>query len=190
MDVALIRDGIAARMASPLPTEAGLFLNYAGGVAATLGIGTVAALLLWFRGRVRRAVLFAAVVLGGRLLIEAIKLIVHRARPALDPHPVLTHSLSFPSVHAGNSMIAFLALALFFAPAARRGGFVLLAVLASLVIGSSRSLIGVHWPSDVLAGWSIGAAWILATWPIASRLTSDKAEHDVVGGHRPVLGEE
>ncbi len=183
IDVALIRDGMAARAMSPVPTEIGIVLNLVGGVAATLGAASVGAILLWFRGHVRRAVVFGGMVVGGRLLVEAIKLAVHRARPNLDPHPVPIHSLSFPSAHAANSMIAFVALALFFAPRARRGTFVALAVIASLAVGASRSLIGVHWPSDVIAGWCIGAAWLLALWPVAQRLAREP-QHDVVGRHR------
>lgn len=187
VDVALIRDGIAARAASPVPLEIGLFLNYAGGVAATLGVGAVGTLLLLRRGERRSALAFAAIIFVGRLLVEALKLLVHRARPALDPHPVVTHSLSFPSAHAANSMIALSALALFFAPPSRRTQALAAAVLASLAIGASRSLIGVHWPSDVAAGWAIGAAWVVVCWPLAERLSADEAQHDIVGGHRDAL---
>lgn len=187
IDVALIRDGIAARAASPLPTEAGQFLNYAGGAPVTVSLGVVVSVVLWLRGQARRAIAVVAIVFLGRLLVEGIKLAVDRARPALDPHPVITHSLSFPSAHAANSMIVFPLLALLFAPVARRAPWIMAGVGASLVIGASRSLIGVHWPSDVIAGWSIGAAWLLATWPLAQRLAPGEPQHDVVGRHRPPL---
>ncbi len=184
IDVALIRDGIAERAASPVPVEAGLFLNYAGGVAATIGLGLVAAIVLWRRNQTRLAITVVSIALIGRLLVEFVKLTVHRARPALDTHPVVTHSLSFPSAHAANSMIVFPMLALVFAPAGRRAPWVALGILTSLVIGASRSLIGVHWPSDVVAGWAIGAAWLIATWPLAARLAPLEAQHDIVGRHR------
>ena len=189
-DVALIRAGIAARAASPLPTEAGVVLNYAGGAPATIGLGVAAALLLWRRHGARLALVAAAIMLGGRLLIEAIKLAVHRARPALDAHPVTLHSLSFPSAHAANSMIVFPLLALLFAPRGRRAPSILLGVVISLIVGASRSLIGVHWPSDVIAGWAIGGAWLVATWPLAARLLAIEAQHDVVGGQRAPVGEQ
>ena len=189
VDVALIRDGIAARAASQVPLEIGLFLNYAGGVAATLGVGVAGTLVLLHRGEHRRALAFGAIVIVGRLMVEVIKLLVHRARPALDPHPVVVHSLSFPSAHAANSMIAFTALALFFAPRSSRTMALAVAVIASLLIGASRSLIGVHWPSDVIAGWAIGAAWVASCGPMAQRLSAAEAQHDVVGRHRDALGE-
>ena len=189
IDVALIRDGISVRASSPLPTEAGLFLNYAGGVVATIGLGLIAAILLWRRDQPRLAFTIVAIALVGRLLVEMVKLSVRRARPALDAHPVTLHSLSFPSGHAANSMIVFPLLALVFAPSGHRVPWVALGVFTSLIIGASRSLIGVHWPSDVVAGWAIGAAWLIATWPLAARLVPVEPQHDVVGGHRSAVGE-
>ena len=187
VDVALIREGIAARAAGPFATDIGLVLNYVGGAPVTLLTALGGTVALWWGGKHRRAIAFATVLLGGRLLVEAIKLLVHRARPALDPHPVLTHSLSFPSAHAANSMIVFPAIALFFLPAFRRGGALFAAVSASLLIGASRVLLGVHWPSDVVAGWAVGAAWLNIAWAFAQRLAPDEAQHDVVGGHRPAF---
>ena len=190
IDDMLIRDGIAARAASPLATSIGLTLNIVGGVAATIGLMVIAALVLWRRHRSGDAIRLAAFVLGGRLVVEAIKQLVHRARPALDPHPVTTHSLSFPSAHAANSMIVFCALAMIFASRSTRRLWILAAITASLIIGASRSLLGVHWPSDVVAGWAIGGAWLLLWWPVIERLAANQAQHDVVGRHRPARHED
>ena len=190
VDVALIRDGISARTASPFPTEAGLVLNTVGGAPATISLLVIGAAMLYFRGNRRSAAWFAGIVIVGRVLVEAIKLTVQRARPALDPHPVVTHSLSFPSAHAANSMIVFPALVLFFVRPVHRPGVMAVAVLASLVIGASRPLLGVHWPSDVVAGWAIGAAWLTLAWSIAERSVSDQLHHDIVGRHRPATVEE
>ena len=190
IDVALIRDGISARAASPFPTEAGLFLNYVGGAPATISLLVIGAAMLYFRGNRRGAAWFAGIVVVGRVLVEAIKLAVNRARPALDPHPVVTHSLSFPSAHAANSMIVFPALVLFFVRPAHRPVAMIGAVCASLIIGASRPLLGVHWPSDVFAGWAIGAAWLTLSWSIAERSVSDQLHHHIVGGHRPAIIEE
>ena len=190
IDVALIRDGISARAESPFPAEAGLFLNYVGGAPATISLLVIGAVTLYFRGNRRGAAWFAGTVIVGRVVVEAIKLGVHRARPTLDPHPVVTHSLSFPSAHAANSMIVFPALVLFFVRPAHRPVAMVVAVLASLVVGASRPLLGVHWPSDVVAGWAIGAAWLTLAWSIAERSVSDQLHHDIVGGHRPAIVEE
>lgn len=190
LDGALIREGIAARQGSAWPTEAGLFLNYAGGAPATLGLGLVATLLLYFRGHPRAAAWLVGIAGTGRLVIEGVKLLVQRARPALDPHPVLTHSLSFPSAHAANSMIVFPALVLFLVAPGKRAVPMTIAIFASLIVGASRPLLGVHWPSDVVAGWALGGAWLLATWPIARASVSSQLHHDIVGGHRAALVEE
>ena len=187
IDVMLIRDGITARATSSLPTTIGWFLNTVGGVFATIGLRVIAALLLWRRGRSGDSLRLAGLILGGRLVVEATKQLVHRPRPALDPHPVTLHSLSFPSAHAANSMIVFCALVLVFAPRATRHLWIVAAVTASLLIGASRTLLGVHWPSDVVAGWAIGGAWLLLWSPMIDRLATNQAQHDVVGGHRPSL---
>ena len=190
LDVALIREGMAARNASPWPTEAGVFLNYAGGAPATLGLGLAASVLLYFRGHPRAAVWLVGIVAIGRLLVEGVKIAVYRARPAFDPHPVLTHSMSFPSAHAANSMIVFPALVLFFVPPGKRAVPMIIAISFSLIVGASRPLLGVHWPSDVVAGWAVGGAWLLAAWPIARASVSRQLHHDVVGGHRAALLED
>lgn len=184
IDIGLLRDGIALRAASPAATDVGRVLNVVGGAEATIGAALGAAMVLWLRRRRHAAAAMTAMIIGGRLLIEAVKYGVHRTRPALDAHPVVVRSLSFPSAHAGNSMVAFCALALFLAPVGRRTTALLAAVLASLIVGCSRPLLGVHYPSDVVAGWSLAGAWLLATWPFARRLLAREPEHDVVGGHR------
>ena len=183
VDVALVRAGVALRGDTDLATTAGLILNVAGGASAMIGLAVGAMLIMWFAGRRRDVMVLAATLIGGRLLIEAIKILVRRARPALDVHPVVTHSLSFPSAHAGSSMIVFGALALAFASPRHRIPALTTAVGASLLVGASRPLLGVHWPSDVIAGWAIGVAWLLLWWP-ALRLAADEPQHDVVGGHR------
>lgn len=169
-DVELVRDGIAVRAEYPLATSIGLILNIVGGAPATIGL-TVGAFLFAVRARMWRAGgQLVAILLGGRFLIEILKLLVRRARPALDVHPVTTHSLSFPSAHAANSMIVFGALALVFAAPRHRAAAVAIAVVASLVVGTSRPLLGVHWPSDVIAGWALGGAWLLLWSPVLVRL--------------------
>ena len=80
----------------------------------------------------------SAIVLGGRLMVEILKQSIGRPRPDLELHAVTVHSLSFPSGHAANSMIAFVAIALFCAPERRREAAVTLAIAASLVVGATR----------------------------------------------------
>lgn len=127
-----------------------------------------AAYLAW-RKRVAAAIALVAVTLGGRLVIEVAKLVIDRPRPVVGPYPVYVTSTSFPSGHAGNTMITYLALALFLAPRERRKRVLIVAFTGSLVVGSTRPLLGVHWPTDVIGGWAFGALWVLAAYLLARR---------------------
>lgn len=122
--------------------------------------------LLLVRRDPRRALVLALIVLGGRLLIEIVKDLTVRVRPPLDPG-LLVHGWSFPSAHAGNSTITLVALALLLARSEARRPAVIAAAVLSFVIGCTRLWLGVHWPSDVAAGWLIGAGWLALTVPIA-----------------------
>lgn len=119
-------------------------------------IAALAALLSWRRGW-RAGALFLAIVAGGALLILLLKQGFDRARPALLPHQDLVRSPSFPSGHAGNNLIVWLSAARLWTPAAWA---TIAALLLALGIGLSRLWLSVHWPSDVVAGWAIGLAWV------------------------------
>jgi membrane-associated phospholipid phosphatase len=116
--------------------------------------------------RLPRLALFVAVTMAGSPLLNAVvKLAVDRARPVL-PDPVAHASgKSFPSGHAQSAMVAVGVLLLVFLPALGRRGrrvAVVLAVLWVLAIGFARVTLGVHYVSDVLAGYALGAAWVAA----------------------------
>lgn len=148
------------RAANPQGTGAIILLTHLGGAPALLTMAGLGIGWLLWQGHRGRAALLAATVLGGRLGVELLKLLVDRSRPALDAHPVAVFSQSFPSGHAGNSMITYLALAVFAAPERWRQPAVVAAVLLALAIGATRPILGVHWPSDVLAGWTYGAVLV------------------------------
>ena len=126
-----------------------------------IGLGLLATLWLLWRRRVRAALLFAFVTLSGRLMILVQKEAVGRMRPHTEEHLVVVKSLSFPSAHTANSTILFLSLALFAAPEGHRRLAIALALLGAFVVGLSRPMLGVHWPSDVVGGWSFGALWVM-----------------------------
>ncbi len=125
-------------------------------------------------GRRRAALLVAASVGGGMALSSALKLGFNRPRPELVPHAVEVYTLSFPSGHAMLSAVTYLTLgALLMRVQARwrlRAYVLSLAVLTTLLVGVSRVYLGVHWPTDVLAGWCVGTAWALLCWLVALRL--------------------
>lgn len=164
LDVAAIRGGLGWRAAHPKLTDVLILYTHLGSVYALLGMTAAASLWLWLKRERLRVAFLLTTIIGGRVGIELIKLFVDRPRPSFDAHPVVVHSQSFPSGHAGNSMLTFLSLALFVAPDRWRPLAVTVAVAASLLMGTTRPLLGVHWPSDVLAGWLYGATLSLIAW--------------------------
>ena len=135
----------------------------------------VAGTLLVRRQRHALAVLLVATT-GGFLLNELLKELFARPRPAPAFRLTEVRSLSFPSGHAMESAIIYLTLAALAAGLVRTRAlklyFIGLAVFLSVVVGSSRVYLGVHFPSDVFAGWSAGLAWALLCWTVARYLKS------------------
>lgn len=113
---------------------------------------------------------------GGTAISEGLKVGFARPRPDLVAHVVETTSMSFPSGHAMLSAVTYLTLGALLAQAQERTsvrGYILgVAIVLTLLIGLSRIYLGVHWPTDVLAGWCLGAAWALICWAAATWLTS------------------
>ena len=129
------------------------------------------AFLLALRRRMEAGWIGIALV-GATLLSAGLKQWLHRPRPELVPHLARVTSLSFPSGHAMVSSAVYLTLAIMLGEAqpALRRYFVALAVALVVLIGCTRIYLGVHWPSDVLAGWSLGSAWALAIYAVKHRL--------------------
>jgi undecaprenyl-diphosphatase len=127
---------------------------------------TVGAVFVWWRGRHRLAAYLVVTVVGGSLVDTLVKVLVDRPRPLVD-HPLDTaFGTSFPSGHAMASTVAYGAVLLVFLPVlGRRHRPVAIAVAVTIVlaIGSSRLLLGVHFLSDVVGGYVLGVAWLLAS---------------------------
>jgi membrane-associated phospholipid phosphatase len=125
----------------------------------------VAAWLAWWQ-RLPRLALFVVVTTAGSTLLNAlVKLAVDRARPVLADPVAHAGGLSFPSGHAQSAMVAASVLLLVFLPLLRgawRWVAVGVAVVFVLAIGFARVTLGVHYVSDVLAGYVLGAAWVAA----------------------------
>lgn len=127
----------------------------------------------------RNALMLLVATLGGTAISEGLKMGFNRPRPDLVAHIVETTSMSFPSGHAMLSAVTYLTLGALIARTQEKRslrGYVLgAAILVTLLIGLSRIYLGVHWPTDVLAGWCLGAAWALICWVAATWLTRDRA---------------
>ncbi len=107
---------------------------------------------------------------GGRILVILQKDYFARLRPEEHLRMVEVNYMSFPSGHASNAIVAYFALALllFEDPAQRRIAAIGTLVLA-LLIGFSRPALGVHWPSDVIAGWAFGLLWVGLVFAVMER---------------------
>lgn len=132
-------------------------------------------MLLTDRKRTARLVLVSVVT--GALVNTGLKLAFARPRPDIVPHDVAVYTSSFPSGHAFLSATVYLTLAALLArtqPDRRVKAFVLaVAVTLTALIGVSRVYLGVHWPTDVLAGWTLGAAWAFVAWIATIRLQAE-----------------
>jgi len=120
-----------------------------------------------------RAATFTFAASGSGLLVSySLKELFGRPRPDLIPHDVLVFTPGFPSGHALMSAVVYLTLASLVTRLMQRRRLKLyvmsVAVVFTTLIDLSRVYLGVHWPSDVLAGWSVGASWALACWLIAA----------------------
>jgi len=151
--------------------------TFLGDPTLLIGAGALLALWLWTAGRGRLGLALLLVTMTGRGLGEAQKYWIGRVRPDLEPHLVVVKTSSFPSGHATSSMVFYLSLALALtAHTRRRFAAAGAAILLSLMIGTSRVMLGVHWPSDVIGGWAFGLLWVLLTLPPAQRLFRSDSE--------------
>jgi len=143
-------------------TDAARIVTQLGSYPALLAATFLGVLRLALRRDRRGALLLLAITLSGRLLVELHKGWTGRLRPEDQDHLVATQSYAFPSAHAANATMVFLCLALLVpqTPRGRRLGLWTAAAIA-LAVGISRPMLGVHWPSDVVAGWAFGLAWTL-----------------------------
>ena len=137
----------------------------------------------------RTAVALVAAIAGGFTLSLGLKALFQRARPDLVPHGAFVASSSFPSAHSMLSMVAYLTLGAVLARVQSTRIFkvyvVALVGILTLLIGLSRIYLGLHWPSDVVAGWSAGVVWAMAVWLVTRRfqhqgtIEAEPVEHEV-----------
>jgi uncharacterized protein (DUF885 family)/membrane-associated phospholipid phosphatase len=144
-----------------------------GTTVLTLLSATVIA-FFWLAGIQRASAYGAIAILSALLLSHSLKAAFDRPRPDLVPHGSHVYNSSFPSGHSTMSAAVYLTMGLVAARfvARRRLKALLLAtaLLVTAAVGASRVYLGVHWPTDVLAGWFVGAAWALVCWCTAAWL--------------------
>ena len=145
--------------------EVGRDVTALGGVFFVTLTTLATAGFFWLSGRIGSMLFLVAAVVGGVLVSTLAKEIFSRPRPDLVPHGSIVHTASFPSGHSMMAAVVFLTLGMFIArslPKRRLKIYVLaVAVLITILVGVSRVYLGVHWPTDVLAGWLAGGAWAI-----------------------------
>ncbi len=154
--------------------EAGRDVTALGGqTVLTLLVGSVLGYLVIAR-RHHAAIFILVATVGGALLSTALKGLYSRPRSDVVPHLAYATSYSFPSGHAMLSAVVYLTLGALLARLVQgrwtKLYFVGVAVLLTILVGSSRVYLGVHYPTDVAAGWAAGVSWAVLCWLLARHL--------------------
>ena len=153
--------------------QSAIDISALGGYTLQWLFGTAGIAWLIAAGKRAEAGGIAVSLIGSSVIDGLLKSWIARPRPELVPHLVQVTNASFPSGHAMISSAVYLTLALMLAEGIERDGWqgraarvAVVAFFSSLavLIGMSRVYLGVHWPSDVLAGWCFGTAWALLVW--------------------------
>ena len=150
------------------------FEEFGRDITALGGVGVLTVLTIAIAGflilqhKKRTAIFIVAAIAGGILISTLLKSGFDRPRPDLVPHGSYVYTASFPSGHAAMSAVAYLTLGALLARVQHRRRvriyLIILALLITIAVGTSRVYLGVHWPTDVLAGWALGVSWALVCW--------------------------
>lgn len=139
-----------------------------GGIAILTMLSLAVVGYLLMQHKKRMALLMVVAIGGGLLLSTVLKIGFDRPRPDLVPHASNVMTASFPSGHSMLSAVIYLTLGGLLAQYTKKRRLKIyllsLSILLTLLVGCSRIYLGVHWPTDVLAGWTAGACWALICW--------------------------
>ncbi|HSX60455.1 MAG TPA: phosphatase PAP2 family protein [Tahibacter sp.] len=145
-----------------------------GGIGVVVGASLLLAGYLWLQQRRRDVAILAFSVAGAQVVSAVAKLLVSRPRPDLVSHEAEIYSASFPSGHTLMATVAWVTFAMLLAADFEsrrvRDYLLLVAWIVAAAVGCSRIYLGVHWPSDVLAGWAVGALWMVLLSRFVPRL--------------------
>ncbi len=170
-------------LASPALTSAMHLASFVGSTAFLLALGAIIVVWLYLRKYRRGALLFAITTVGSSLLISLLKLAFRRARPEPFFETILPGSYSFPSGHSLGSFCFYGSLAAILAARTEKIWLkIVIWVSAALLIstiGISRIYLGVHYPSDVLAGFVVGLIWVI-TIAVGDKLIHVREESEKI----------
>lgn len=154
--------------------EIGRDLTALGGISVLSLVSLAVAGYLVLERKYHALLLLAAATVGGLVLSFGLKEIIDRPRPEIVEHRSYVMTQSFPSGHSMLSAAVYLTLGTLLARLTKRWllrcYFIGVAMVLTGLVGISRVFLGVHWPTDVLAGWSAGLVWAILCWCVARYL--------------------
>lgn len=154
--------------------EAARDITALGGFTVLIMVTIAVAAFLAFIGKYRAMAFVLVATIGGTLLSAGLKFIFSRPRPDFVPHLTQVSLASFPSGHSMMSAVVYLTLGSLLMRLVKskwlQTYFLLLAVLLVILVGCSRVYLGVHYPTDVAAGWMAGLSWACLCWLVARSL--------------------
>ncbi|QDV86342.1 phosphatase PAP2 family protein [Planctomycetes bacterium TBK1r] len=169
--------------------EAGRDLTALGGISVMLIAVVSAAGFLAINRAYRTMVVLVVSTLSGMGVSLWMKSLFARPRPDFVPHLSHVYTSSFPSGHSMMAALVYLTLAALIAPVLRhfwlRFYTLAVAVMLTVLVGISRVYMGVHYPTDVLAGWAAGLVWALACWLIARAVKTKRDRTRPEGAEPP-----
>ncbi|MEU7630301.1 phosphatase PAP2 family protein [Nocardia sp. NPDC049220] len=175
-----ISDWVVAHRNGALSPTAVAVSALGGGLAMTV-LATLVCLGLSVGRRWNQAALVAVAGLGSTLLVRGGKKLIDRDRPPVEDHLVSVTNQAYPSGHSLGSFVVVGIVAAVLIPRLRRPALrALAATLATIfvaAVGLSRIYLGVHWTTDVLAGWCIGALWLIFCLTVYRHLPQPPAEN-------------
>lgn len=150
---------------------AALDVTALGGITVLIFVCLVTLGFLWIAKKRKTFFLIAAASIGGQVFNSVLKSFFDRPRPDIVPHLSSVHTASFPSGHSMMSAVIYLTLGALISRLVvgrfLRGYILGVAMVLTLAVGFTRVYLGVHYPTDVLAGWAAGLAWALICLMVA-----------------------
>ncbi|MEV6556556.1 phosphatase PAP2 family protein [Nocardia sp. NPDC051756] len=179
-----IADWAVAHRNGTLTPLAKIVSNLGGTVAMTI-LAAVALVAFATRGYRREAALIVVTGLGAWVLVDGGKNLIARPRPPIVDHLIVKTNFAYPSGHSLGSIVVISTLAILLIPRLRKPAARWVAAIAAAIfvaaVGLSRIYLGVHWSTDVLGGWSLGALWVILCFGaylyLAQRQDSGAAGH-------------
>jgi membrane-associated phospholipid phosphatase len=168
LDAAVLDESVEAR--TDLLTAAAVTVTHLGSTVAMAVLAVAAGVRLWLIDRRADAVLVIGAMSGAMIIFQGLKELLDRPRPPEDGRLVQAMSESLPSGHATTAIVVIGTLVVLAWPGrtpTARAGLVAAATLWVGAVGLTRIYLGVHWLSDVIAGWLVGGAWLaicVAAW--------------------------